>query len=173
MVHQAQQKAKEKIEEIAQDFQQAFGRHSGGLVDTYRTEEAEVLILAMGTMIGTIKDAIDRMREEGRKVGLIKIRSYRPFPAERIRELTSTASALAVLDNNISLGAYGALASDVALCLANQTQRPVLLPCIVGLGGREITMDSVRSIVERAYQAAEGSLPILEPLWVDLHPELL
>jgi pyruvate ferredoxin oxidoreductase alpha subunit len=173
MVHQAQQKAKEKIEETARAFERAFGRYQGGLVDTYRAEDAEVLLVAMGTMVGTIKDAIDRMREEGQRVGLIKIRSYRPFPSERIREISRPAKALAVLDNNISLGAYGALAADVALCLANQPERPALLPCIVGLGGREITIDSIRSIVERAYQAGEGKLPATEPFWVDLHPELL
>jgi pyruvate ferredoxin oxidoreductase alpha subunit len=173
MVHQAQQKAKEKIEETARAFETAFGRYQGGLVDTYRAEDAEVLLVAMGTMVGTIKDAIDRMREKGQRVGLIKIRSYRPFPAERIREISRTAKALAVLDNNISLGAYGALAADVALCLANEPGRPALLPCIVGLGGREITIDSIQSIVERADRAGQGELPVTESFWVDLHPELL
>jgi len=173
MVHQAQQKAKEKIEEAARAFERSFGRYYGGLADTYRAGDAEVLLLAMGTMVGTIKDAIDEMREGGQKVGLIKIRSFRPFPAERIRDLTQGAAALAVLDNDISLGAYGALASDVALSLANQTNKPAILPCIVGLGGREITINSIKSIVARAYQAAEGRSPVIEPFWVDLHPELL
>ena len=173
MVHQAQQKGKEKIEQVARAFEKSFGRYYGGLIDSYCAEGAEVLLLAMGTVVGTIKDAIDQMRAEGRKVGLIKIRAYRPFPAERIREATKGAKAVAVLDNNISLGAYGALASDVALCLANQDAAPAILPCIVGLGGREITIDSIRSIVKRAEQMAKKRTAPGESFWVDLHPELL
>jgi pyruvate ferredoxin oxidoreductase alpha subunit len=173
MVHQAQQKGKEKIEQVARAFEKSFGRYYGGLIDTYCAEDAEILLLAMGTVVGTIKDAIDRMRTEGQKVGLIKIRSYRPFPAERIREVTQGAKAVAVLDNNISLGAYGAVASDVALCLANQTGGPAILPCIVGLGGREITIDSIRSIVKRAEQMGKKRTAPGESFWVDLHPELL
>jgi len=173
MVHQAQGRAKGKIEEAALAFEKFFGRTHGGLVDPYWAEDGEVLLLAMGTMVGTIKEAIDQLRKKGQRVGLIKIRSYRPFPDERIRELTRGAKAIAVLDNNISLGAYGALASDVALCLANQANKPVILPCIVGLGGREITIDSIHSIVKRAHQAAEGTRSPMEPFWVDLHPELL
>jgi len=173
MVHQAQQKAKLRIEEAARAFEQSFGRYYGGLIEAYRTEGAEILILAMGTMVGTIKEAIDQMRGAGHKVGLIKIRSYRPFPAESLRELTQSAKAVAVLDNNISLGAFGALAADVALCLANQIRRPAILPCIIGLGGREITIDSIKSIVERAHQVAEGGAPPADSFWVDLRPELL
>jgi len=173
MVHQAQQKGKEKIEKVARAFEKSFGRYYGGLIDTYSAEDAQILLLAMGTVVGTIKDAVDRLRTEGQKVGLIKIRSYRPFPAEKIREAVSGARAVAVLDNNISLGAYGALASDVALCLANQAEPPAILPCIVGLGGREITFDSIRSIVDRAQQAGEKRAAPSDSFWVDLHPELL
>jgi pyruvate ferredoxin oxidoreductase alpha subunit len=173
MVHQAQQKAKEKIEQVARAFEESFGRYYGDVIDSYSAEDADVLLLAMGSVVGTIKDAIDRLREEGQKVGLIKVRAYRPFPAERIREATKGAKVVAVLDNNISLGAYGALGADVALCLANQTGAPALLPCIVGLGGREITIDSIRSIVNRALAVVESKTAPEDSFWVDLQPELI
>jgi pyruvate ferredoxin oxidoreductase alpha subunit len=173
MVAKAQEEALRKIEETAETFRQAFGRYHGGLIDSYWVEDARIIILAMGSVVGTIREGIDLLREEGKQVGLIKVRSYRPFPAQRIRNLVRQAEVLAVLDNNISLGAYGALCCDVAHSLINDPFRPAILPCIVGLGGREITVNSVRNIVQRAELVARERPSVVEPWWVDLRPELI
>ncbi len=113
MVHHAQIKAKEVIEEVANDFSKKFGRYQGGLIEAYKMEGAEVALVAMGSIIGSIKDAVDEMRAEGIKVGAVKVRTFRPFPVEAFREALKDAKAVCVVDRNISMGMEGALFTDL------------------------------------------------------------
>ncbi len=172
MVHDAQLKAKAVIEEVAADFGRKFGRFKGGLIDTYQMEGAEVAIVAMGSFLGTMKDAVDGMRAEGMKVGIVKVRSYRPFPVEALRKALAGVKVACVLDRDISMGMEGAVYTDLKAALYNAKERPATLGFIIGLGGRDITIPDIRGIAERGFaQIAGEKVPEVE--WVKLDTDIL
>jgi len=172
MVHDAQIKAKKVIEEVAADFSKKFGRYMGGLIDTYRLEGAEVVLVGMGSIIGTMKDAVDEMRDEGVKVGIVKIRSFRPFPVEALRNALKDAKIVSVLDKNISLGAEGAVFMELKAALYNASQSPTMLGFIIGLGGRDITIEDIKNIVRKS-QAKMGGEHVSELEWFKLDVDIL
>ena len=98
------QKALPKIEAAAKEFEEIFGRFHGGLVDGYMLDDAEIVIMAMGSVLGTVKDVVDQYRARGEKIGVLKVRSFRPFPKEQVRKAIKNAHAVVVLDKNISIG---------------------------------------------------------------------
>jgi pyruvate ferredoxin oxidoreductase alpha subunit len=118
------------------------------MVEGYRLDDADTVIVAMGSICGTVRDAIDEMRETGKKVGLLKIRVFRPFPSEDVATFLKNAKRIAVLDKNISLGAKGATALEVKDALYGSTI-PVF-NYILGLGGRDVRKRDIREIVELA-----------------------
>jgi pyruvate ferredoxin oxidoreductase alpha subunit len=141
----AVKRAKGVIEKAGKEFGKLFNRDYSALVEGYRLDDAETAIVAMGSVCGTVKDAVDGMREKGRKVGLLKIRVFRPFPAEEIARALSKVRRIAVLDKNISLGSKGAVALEVKDALYGQGI-PVL-DYIIGLGGRDIRKKDIEEIV--------------------------
>jgi pyruvate ferredoxin oxidoreductase alpha subunit len=145
---QAMKRAKNAIHKAGKEFGEMFGRDYSALVEGYRLEDADTAIIAMGSLCGTVKDAIDEMRTAGNKVGLLKIRCFRPFPAEEIRTALSHVKRIAVLDKNISTGAKGAVAIEVKDALYGKTI-PVL-GYILGLGGRDVRISDVKNIVSLA-----------------------
>jgi pyruvate ferredoxin oxidoreductase alpha subunit len=160
MGHQAALRATDKIEAVAREYEAAFGHYRGGLIDTYATEDAEIILVAMGSVIGTLREAVDLLRGEGVKVGLVKVRSFRPFPAKALRQAIGHASAVAVLDRALSFGYQGILATDVKTALYDAPQRPLILGLMVGFGGREVNLETVRAVVQRTQRALEtGSVP--------------
>jgi pyruvate ferredoxin oxidoreductase alpha subunit len=160
MGHQAVLRARDKIEAVAREFETTFGHHHGGLIDTYATEDAEIILVAMGSVIGTLREAVDVLRGEGVKVGLVKVRSFRPFPAEALRQAISHAGAVTVLDRALSFGYQGILATDVKTALYDSPDRPLVLGLMAGFGGREVNLDSVRQIVQRTQRALDlGRVP--------------
>ena len=168
-VHLAMRRALEVVEKAAAEFETLFGRHHGGLIQSYRTEDAEVIVLAMGSVVGTIKEAIDGLREEGHRVGLVKVRCFRPFPAEAIYQAVKGARALAVLDRNISMGQEGALASDLKAAFYHRQPRPAVVSFVAGLAGREVSLDSVRRVYERTRRVAEGEESPGDCIFLDLN----
>jgi len=173
MNHQAVLRARDKIEAVAREFGYAFGHYRGGLIDTYATEDAEVILVAMGSVIGTLREAVDILRSEGVKVGLVKVRCFRPFPAEALRQAIRHAGVVAVLDRALSFGYQGVLATDVKTALYDAQQRPLVLGLMAGFGGREVNLDTVREIVKRAQRALGiGSVP-QETEFVGLKTETL
>ncbi len=176
LLQQAVLGAKAKVELAARDFRAAFGRSHGGLIDSYGAEDAEVVVIAMGSTVGTLREAVDVLRREGAKVGLIKVRCFRPFPAEEVRQAASGADAVAVVDRAMSFGFQGVLATDVKAALydAPAANRPVVMGTMAGFGGREVTIDTVREIVKVARQALDGHLPAPDDSnFIGLKPELL
>jgi pyruvate ferredoxin oxidoreductase alpha subunit len=131
------------IEQAAEDFKKLTGRWYGGLIDTYRMEDAETAFVAMGSLIGTLKDVVDTLREKGEKVGLIKIRSFRPFPHEKIREVSANLKNLVVFDKSYSLGFGTILQQEVRSCFYRQKHQAVVSGFVVGLGGRDIPPQSL------------------------------
>jgi pyruvate ferredoxin oxidoreductase alpha subunit len=143
---QAQKRAKEVIAKAGKEFGAMFGRDYSALIEGYRLEDADTAIVAMGSICGTVKDAIDEMREAGKKVGLLKIRVFRPFPSEEIAKMLAHVKHVAVLDKNISLGAKGATVMEVRDAMYGST-----IPVkgyVLGLGGRDVRKRNIKEIVE-------------------------
>jgi pyruvate ferredoxin oxidoreductase alpha subunit len=143
---QAQKRAKDVIAQAGKEFGTMFGRDYSALIEGYLLDDAETAIVAMGSICGTVKDAIDEMRAAGKRVGLLKIRVFRPFPSEEITKALSKAKRVAVLDKNISLGARGgATAIEVRDAMYGST-----IPVkgyVLGLGGRDIRKKDIKEIV--------------------------
>jgi pyruvate ferredoxin oxidoreductase alpha subunit len=140
--------ARSVIKKAGEEFKAMFGRDYRAMVEGYRLEDAGTVIVAMGSICGTIKDAIDEMRAEGKNVGLLKVRVFRPFPGEEIRQALSKAKRVAVLDKNVSLGATGAVALEVRNAL--YCSGVPVLDYILGLGGRDVRKKDIREIVTLA-----------------------
>jgi pyruvate ferredoxin oxidoreductase alpha subunit len=162
LAHQKQLRALEMIPEIAASFEHAFGRPSGGLLRPYRLEGAETVVVAMGSVNGTIEEVVDEMRAGGAPIGSLDLCTFRPFPSEAVRAALRGAKRVVVLEKNLAPGMGGVLASDVRMALRGE---PVAVHAVVaGLGGRAIT----RASLARAFQSAQaGTLEELHMLDLD------
>jgi pyruvate ferredoxin oxidoreductase alpha subunit len=121
----------------------------------------------MGSVCGTIKDVVDSLRSKGKKVGLLKIVTYRPFPSEAIYQALKNIPKVAVLEKAVCLGSFGPLLSEVRSIFSGKKKSPVISGFVIGLGGRDITIDSIKEVYKRL-----GAKPISEE-YIDLKPELL
>ena len=148
LIDKAVRDATAVIRKAGSEFNDLFKRDYSALVEGYRLEDAETAIIAMGSICGTIKDAIDEMRNDGKKVGLLKIRVFRPFPEEDLKKALAHVRRIAVLDKNISLGAKGAAALEVRDALYG-SGIPVT-GFVLGLGGRDVRKKDIAAIVELA-----------------------
>src|SRR5574341_1719061 len=117
LAHRAQLRALALIPELADEFADRFGRRSGGLLDSFRTDGADTIVLALGSVIGTIKETVDGLRETGAAVGCLKLVSYRPFPAEALRNAIGHARRVVVVEKDLALGLGGIVSADVKLAL--------------------------------------------------------
>jgi pyruvate ferredoxin oxidoreductase alpha subunit len=150
ILHRALEKSEETIKEVSSEFAKVFGRESGGFIKTYKLEDADVAIVSMGSVVGTIKELIDKLEEEGKKVGLLQICSYRPFPRKEVYRALKDKMKIVVLEKCISLGRGGILASDIRWSFprAEKTDRNIS-SFVAGLGGRNISIDHLRYMVEK------------------------
>ena len=117
LAHVKQTQALDELPKLAEDFKAIFGRECGGLVRPYRLDDAETIVVALGSVLGTIKDTVDAMRDEGMKIGVLGIVSFRPFPAEAVRAALAKARRVVVLEKSFALGLGGIVATDVRLAL--------------------------------------------------------
>jgi pyruvate ferredoxin oxidoreductase alpha subunit len=145
--------SKEVILEGWKEFGDLFGRYYSP-VEYYRCEDAKVLLLTMGSFSETAMDAVDKMRGEGKNVGLLRLRLWRPFPFEEIRQAVKGAEVLVVLDRAISLGAMGPVCSEIKSALYNEAKRPKVVSFIGGLGGRDISLDGFEQIINKGIEIA-------------------
>ncbi|WP_321429786.1 pyruvate synthase subunit PorA [uncultured Methanolobus sp.] len=170
---QAMQKSLKKIEDVANEFYDVYGRYYGGLIDEYRTDDADIVIMAMGSIVGTIKDVIDKLRDRNVKVGLLKVRSFRPFPVDAIKNVVKDAKVVVVLDKNISLGLNeGALFTETKSSLYNTDIRIPVVGYMVGHGGRDIKVDTITKIIDEATEVMKTGIKI-ESQFTDVKEELL
>ena len=157
------QKAMEEAVEVARqvdgEFGKVFGR-SYGLVEKYRMEDAELVLVTSATITSTARVVIDELRQEGHKIGLLKMRMFRPFPTEDVREALAAARKVAVIDRDISFGYGGIFAEEIKAALYSGSHRPPIFGFIIGLGGRDVTPASIRGIAEYAFEhdAPEGEI---------------
>jgi pyruvate ferredoxin oxidoreductase alpha subunit len=129
--------------------------------------------MAMGSVAGTIKDGVDKLRGQGKKIGLVKIRCYRPFPHEEIWEAIKEARVVGVMDANISLGSEGAVGMDLKTKLCGRSDGPRVVDFIAGLGGREINIQTVVKLVSRMEEIENNGDVPADAEWVDLNPAVL
>ena len=156
--HYKQNLALRLLPEFAAEFKARFGRDSGGLLRTYRADDAELLVIAMGSVNGTIKDTIDEARAEGLRIGLVTLVSFRPFPTQMLRELLVGTKHVVVIEKSFAIGMGGQLANNVDLALRNTPHAPQVHSVIAGLGGRPITRQSLHKVLRRALmQPWEGA----------------
>ncbi|MFC1594036.1 pyruvate ferredoxin oxidoreductase [Candidatus Omnitrophota bacterium] len=137
------------IPQVAVDFKKAFGRESGGLIEAYRMEDAKQVIVAMGSVVGTIKETVDALRNQGKKVGCLKVVTYRPFPKQAILDALKGAEEVAVVDKSISLGLNGPLYTDLCSIFLGQKKIPKISGFVIGLGGRDITKNSITQVLDK------------------------
>jgi len=153
LAHVKQMRALELIPGWAEEFRRAFGRDSGGLMHSYRTEDAELVIVALGSVLGTIKDTVDGMREHGARVGVLGITCFRPWPQEAVRAALAQAKQVLVLEKSLAVGLGGIVSNNVRTSYTGAAQ--AVRTVIAGLGGRPIA----RASLERVFtQALEGTL---------------
>jgi pyruvate ferredoxin oxidoreductase alpha subunit len=172
-IHKAMTEGKPLIKEILDEVSELTGRDNSGLIEAYRTNGADVILVAMGSVAGTIKDAVDDLRNTGKKVGLVKIRCYRPFPYEEIWEAIKDANVIGVMDANISMGSEGAVGLDLKAKMISQPDAPLIIDFIAGLGGREINAKTIANLVDRAEHAYQSKIAMPEADWIDLNPAIL
>jgi pyruvate ferredoxin oxidoreductase alpha subunit len=153
--HTAVSDAKTVIRNVDKRFAEAFGRSYGGLVDAYRCEDADFIVISLGSTTGTCRVTVDRLREEGWKAGVLKIRFMRPFPEEEIVEITRGAKAVGVIDRDISFGFEGTVFTNVNSALSRSREKIPTLNFIAGLGGRDISKASIRELFSDLKSVAE------------------
>ena len=149
LIQEAHEKALKTAREVEAEFTKTFGR-AYGVVEFYRCDDAEEVILIAGSTASTAKDAVDIMRREGRKIGLARVKLFRPFPNEEIRELASKVNKLIVIDRNISFGNQGIFFNEIKASLYNEKNRPPIYGFIAGLGGRDMKIEDIVGPVKQA-----------------------
>ena len=145
LMHARQMQALDAIPPIAADFEARFARPSGGLVRGYRIEDAETIVVALGSVLGTIEDVVDELREQGVKIGAVSIKCFRPWPREEVRKVLRGANRVVVIEKAFAVGAGGIVGQNVRLALSGLT--PVVFDIVAGLGGRPITRRSLRTLL--------------------------
>ena len=140
--------AKKEIVKLNSEFKKVFSRGFGddGLIEKYKTSDANIVLVAMGSVCGTIKEVIDELRKKGKKVGLLKIITFRPFPDQEILASLNKAKYVAVIDKSISIGTEGILATDIKRAVYNKLNSKIQ-SFIVGLGGRDVSKKMIVDIV--------------------------
>ena len=172
LIAEAMDRSRQKILKVEKEWKELTGRSYGGLLDEYRTEDADVVLMNAGTAASTIREVIDNLRKQGKKVGLARIRSFRPFPTEEIRALGKRVHTIGVMDRSYTFGDGGAFFTEVKGALYNLKDRPAVKNFVVGIGGRDITMKTVEKLYDNLYKVKSGGLDS-EKEWIDLkRPEV-
>ncbi len=142
-------KAKSIVAETDEAFEKIFGR-GYGLLETYQTDDAELILVTSGTVAGTARLAIDALRKAGMAVGLLKVRLFRPFPGREIASAIGSTPKIAVLDRNLSVGTGGFFAQELKAAMYHMDKRPTIMGIISGLGGGDFTPKSIETIISKA-----------------------
>lgn len=167
-IEKAMENARKIIKEVGKEFGERFGRDYSQMIELYRTEDAEIVFMGMGSLMGTVKEAVDVLRNEGYKVGAAKVRWFRPFPKEELYELAKNVEGIAVLDRNFSFGQEGILFNEAKGVLYNTDANPIMKNYIVGLGGRDLTVNDVRVIAKNMKEIIEKKKLDREIEWYHL-----
>jgi 2-oxoisovalerate ferredoxin oxidoreductase alpha subunit len=168
MIQEAMENAKQLIPQVDNDYGKHFGREYGGLVEKYKCEDADLVMLTMGTMASDAKLAVDKLRKEGLKVGSARVRVYRPYPVEEILSLARNVQMISTIDRHISFGMEGFLASETKAALFDQKDKPLVAGFIAGLGGRDVTADTIARMAQKSLKGMRAGKIEKTTEWVDL-----
>ncbi len=163
LAHAKQTMALERIPQIAAEFHRRFGRESGGLLRGYRSEDAQTIVVALGSVLGTLKDTIDELRADGVKIGVIGLHSFRPFPLAALRAALQGAVRVVVLEKSFSVGLGGVVSTDVRLAVSGLQLQGYTV--IAGLGGRAITKASLHRTLREAIADKLPPLTFMDLDW--------
>jgi pyruvate ferredoxin oxidoreductase alpha subunit len=148
LAHARQLQALDLIPRVAAEFASVFGRNSGGLIRPYRTVDAETIVVALGSVLGTIKDTVDELRADGMKIGALGITSFRPFPLDAVRAALDGCKRVLVMEKALAVGIGGIVSANVRMALSGINMHDYT--AIAGLGGRAITRASLRRLFQTA-----------------------
>jgi len=149
------EKVPQVIQRVGEEFEELSGR-TYSLIEEYKTEDADLIVVAAGSTAGTVKTAIEELREEGVKAGLLKIRVFRPFPVAKICQVLKKAKAVAVLDRSASFGAQGGpIFLEVRSALFGEERRLPVVDYIYGLGGRDISIQQIKGVYRNLQKIAD------------------
>lgn len=157
--------ARKVIAEVTKEYAKAFGRDYHGLVEEYRTEDADAILVTIGTVTATSRAVVDELRDQGKKVGLVKLRFFRPFPIDEIRAIAKRTKAIGVYDRSISFGVGGPAFIEVRHALYGHSSIPVM-NFLAGLGGRDVTIDDIKTMFDDVLESAETGKPKQEIRWI-------
>lgn len=167
---QAMRNARGVLEEAYRDFRRIFNRDYGNpFFEEYHTDDAEIVLVGMGTLSMPVKVVVRKLREQGHKVGFVRVRWFRPFDFERLGALLSRFAAVGVVDRDFSMGSpfnSGVLANEIRATLYAQPAHPPIVSFITGLGGREVTIPNVREMFEHTRRAADTGTSPRDTLWI-------
>jgi pyruvate ferredoxin oxidoreductase alpha subunit len=167
---EAMKRAYTVIEEAYADFRTVFGRGpENPWFEEYMLDDAEIILVGMGTISLSLKVAVREMRKEGKKVGVLRLRWFRPFPTDKLVAALSKAKAVGVIDRDYSFGspfASGVVANEIRAAMYNSEKRPPLLSFICGLGGREVTLEDVYKAADLCYTAATSGKSESKTTWL-------
>lgn len=164
-IDQAMRLAARRLLEVEEDYHKKLGRSYGGLVEAFKCDDADAILVANGSVVSTARYVVNEMRKEGKKVGLAKLRVFRPFPADELVKLVCGASAVGVLDRSYSFGHGGALFTEIRGASYGRISSPCIKDYVAGIGGRDITPEVLRKIYE---DMLRGHCKDAEIAWVDL-----
>jgi len=159
------QKAMEEAIPLIKKVGEEYGRITGrtyGLIEEYKTDGAEILLITAGALAQTAKDAVDALRKKKKKVGLVRVRTFRPFPKDDLKKIISKVRAVGVIDRNISFGNEGIFFQETKSAMYNEKKRPSIYGFIAGLGGRDVLQEEIIDIAESVSESSAKS----EITWV-------
>jgi pyruvate ferredoxin oxidoreductase alpha subunit len=168
--HHKQQQALDLIPALAAEFKVQFGRDSGGLIRCYRCDDAETIVVALGSVNGTIKDAVDERRKGGQRIGSVSICSFRPFPLAEVRAALQGAQRVVVIEKSLAVGIGGMVSEGVRKALSGINLKGYTV--IAGLGGRPITLNSLTRLFAQAERDELKQLNFLDLNWDVVNREL-
>ncbi|MBI5922561.1 MAG: pyruvate ferredoxin oxidoreductase [Betaproteobacteria bacterium] len=170
LAHAKQMQALELIPRMAKEFESVFGRVIGGLTRTYMADDAETMVIAMGSVLGTIKDVVDEMREQGHKIGVLGITSFRPFPLADVADALRNCKRFVVLEKSLAVGIGGIVATNVRMAVTGMGLKGYTV--IAGLGGRAITKKSLHALFVKAERSELEPLTFLDVDWRVINRQL-
>lgn len=155
--HQALVSAATEIERVNTAFAQAFGRDHGGLIEAYQLEDAQLVLITLGSVMGAVKDAVDNLRQQGQNVGALRLRCFRPFPASAMVASLANAKQIVVLEKALSVGASGIVATELRAAFYHAGMSISVEGVVGGLGGRDLTVDVIEAVFRAASEPASAS----------------
>jgi pyruvate/2-oxoacid:ferredoxin oxidoreductase alpha subunit len=153
---------KEVAVEVDQEFKEEFAR-GYGIVEALMVEDAEIVLVTAGSITSTTRVVVRDLRKQGQKIGLLKIRLFRPFPVEAVRDVLKGKERIAVIDRNVSLGSGGIFCQELRAALIHSPDHPVTYSYIAGVGGTDVTPEVIQKI---AFDALSRKEPMDAPIWM-------